>query len=57
MSEHCQTAILVHSLRFKLRMFKVPIDGPTHTYRYNRSVLNNFNKVESMLDKKDNSVV
>ena len=46
----------IESLRFKLRMFGIPVDGPAHIYCDNRSVVNNSSKVESILDKKHNSV-
>ena len=46
----------IESLRFKLRMFGIPVDGPAHIYCDNRSVVNNSSKVESTLDKKHNSV-
>jgi len=44
------------SLRYKLRMFGVPIDGPTNTFCDNQSVVNNVTKPESTLQKKHNSV-
>ena len=50
----CVSAI--EALRFKLRMFGVAIEGPTHVYCDNESVVNNSSKVESTLDKKHNSV-
>ena len=50
----CVSAI--ERLRFKLRMFGVPIEGPAHIYCDNESVVNNSSKVESTLDKKHNSV-
>ena len=43
-------------LRFKLRMFGVPVEGPAHVCCDNQGVVNNSNKVESMLDKKHNLV-
>ena len=46
----------IESLRFKLRMFGVPIEGPAHIFCDNESVVNNSSKVESTLDKKHNSV-
>ena len=50
----CVSAI--ESLRYKLRMFGVPIEGPVHIYCDNESVVNNSSKVESTLDKKHNSL-
>jgi len=44
------------SLRYKLRMFGVPLDGPTNTFCDNQSVVNNVTKPESTLQKKHNSV-
>ena len=46
----------IESLRFKLRMFGVPVEGPAHIFCDNESVVNNSSKVESTLDKKHNSV-
>ena len=46
----------VRALRYKLRMFGVPIDGPTHIFCDNKSVVNNCSKVESLLNKKHSSV-
>lgn len=46
----------IEALRFKLRMFGVPIDGPAYVYCDNESVVNNSSKVESTLNKKHNSV-
>ena len=39
-------------LRFKLRMFGIPIDGAIDTLCGNQSVVNNSSKFESTLDKK-----
>ena len=50
----CVSAI--EGLRFKLRMFGVPVEGPSHLYCDNQGVVNNSSKVESTLDKKHNSV-
>ena len=47
----------IESLRFKLRMLEVPVDGPTYVFCDNKSAVNNSSKVESMLDKKHSSVV
>ena len=46
----------IEGLRFKLRMFGIPIEGPTHVYCDNERVVLNSSKVESTLDKKHNSV-
>mmetsp|Transcript_10776 Transcript_10776/g.15574 ORF Transcript_10776/g.15574 Transcript_10776/m.15574 type:complete len:227 (+) Transcript_10776:552-1232(+) len=47
---------LIESLRYKLRMFGVPIDGPTNVYCDNDSVVNNSTKPESTLKKKHNAI-
>jgi hypothetical protein len=44
------------SLRYKLRMFGVPIDGPTNGFCDNQSVVNNATLPESTLTKKHNSI-
>ena len=44
------------ALRFKLRMFGVPIDGPTVILTDNESVFKNCSRFESMLNKKHNTV-
>ena len=45
-------------LRFKLRMFGVPMDedDATHIFCDNGSVVNNSTKLESVLNKKHNSI-
>jgi len=48
--EHCR------SLRYKLRMMGVPIDGPTYIYGDNMSVIHNTSKPESTLKKKSLSI-
>ena len=53
--ESCLNAI--ESLRFKLRMFGVPFEGPIHVYRDNKRAVLNFIKVEYNVDKNHNSVV
>ena len=42
------------ALRYKLRMFGVPIQGPTEVFCYNNSVLLNTSQVDSKLNKKHN---
>lgn len=46
----------VQALRFKLRMFGVPIDGPCRMFNDNESVVKNSSKVESTLTKKHNQL-
>ena len=46
----------VTSLRYKLRMFGVPIDEPTNVLCGNLSVVRNSSKIESTLNKKHNSI-
>ena len=43
-------------LRYKLRMFGVPINGATKIYCDNKSVVNNCSRFESTLAKKHNSI-
>ena len=43
-------------LRFKLRMFGVPIEGPTVILADNESVFKNCSRFESTLNKKHNAV-
>ena len=43
-------------LRYKLRMMGVEIDGPTHVYGDNMSVIHNAQRPESTLKKKSNSI-
>ncbi len=47
---------LIESLRYKLRMFGVPIDGPANVYCDNDSVCSNSTKPESTLKKKLNAI-
>jgi hypothetical protein len=44
------------SLRYKLRMFGIPIDGPANVFCDNESVFKNASLAESRLKKKHNSV-
>ena len=47
---------LVEALRYKLRMFGIPIDGPASILCDNRSVVTNTTAPESTLKKKHNSI-
>jgi hypothetical protein len=47
---------LIESLRYKLRMFGIPIDGPTNVYCDNEAVTKNVIYPESTLKKKHNSI-
>jgi len=47
---------MVDALRYKLRMFGVPIDGATTIYCDNQSVVHNGTRPESTLKKKHNSI-
>jgi hypothetical protein len=47
---------LIEGLRYKLRMFGVPIDGPTNMYIDNNSVVLNSTHPESVLKKKHNAI-
>jgi len=44
------------ALRFKLRMFGVPLDGACRVFVDNESVVKNSSRIESVLNKKHNSV-
>ena len=46
----------IQALRFKLRMFGLVIDEATNIFVYNESVVKNCTKVESVLNKKHNSI-
>jgi hypothetical protein len=53
----CKTAVeLVEALRYKLRMFGIPIDGPTNVFCDNEAVVKNTTAPESCLKKKRNSI-
>jgi hypothetical protein len=47
---------LIEGLRYKLRMFGVPIDGPANVYCDNESVVLNSSRPESVLKKKHNAI-
>ena len=47
---------LIVVLRYKLRMFGVPFDGPTYTMCDNQEVVNKMNLPQSTLGKKHNAV-
>jgi hypothetical protein len=44
------------ALRYKLRIFGIPIDGPTNSFCDNKSVVTNVANPESTLSKKHNSI-
>ncbi|KAL7461161.1 hypothetical protein ACHAXS_001589, partial [Conticribra weissflogii] len=46
----------LRGLRYKVRMMGVAIDGTTHVYGDNMSIIKNNSKPESTLNKKSNSV-
>ena len=46
----------VRALRYKLRMFGIPIDGPTNILGDNESVVNAASRVEAKLNKKHNAI-
>jgi hypothetical protein len=52
----CIAVELIESLRYKLRMFGIPIDGPTYVYCDNASVVTNAQIPESTLKHKHNSI-
>jgi hypothetical protein len=47
---------LIEALRYKLRMFGVPIDGPASVFCDNNSVVLNVTVPESTLSKKHNAI-
>jgi hypothetical protein len=47
---------LVEALRYKLRMFGIPIEGPTNIYCDNEAVYKNCSRPESTLNKKHHSI-
>jgi hypothetical protein len=51
-----QAIDLVKSLRCKLRMFGIPIDGPTNIFCNNESVFKNVSRPESVLSKKQHNI-
>ena len=46
----------IKALRYKLRMFGIPIEGPTHVFCDNEAVFKNMTIPESTLKKKHNSI-
>jgi hypothetical protein len=52
-----KTAVeLIEAMRYKLRMFGIPLTGPASIYCGNDSVVNNTTKPESTLKKKHNAI-
>ena len=52
-----KTAVeMLQALRYKLRWFGVPIDGPVNVFGDNESVINSSQKPEATLSKKHNSI-
>jgi len=47
---------LIISLCYKLRMFRVPLFGPTNVFCDNQGVVNNTTRPESVLTKKHNQI-
>jgi hypothetical protein len=47
---------MVEALRYKLRMFGVPIEGPTEVYCDNKSVVTNVSVPTSVLNKRHNAI-
>ncbi|GAX14347.1 hypothetical protein FisN_UnNu047 [Fistulifera solaris] len=46
----------IRALRYKLRMFGIPIEGPTSVLGDNESVVNSVSKMEARLNKKHNAI-
>lgn len=47
---------MIESLRYKLRMFGIPIDGPANVFGDNKSVITNASVPTSTLKKKHNAI-
>jgi hypothetical protein len=47
---------LVKALRYKLCMFRIPINGPTNIFCDNELVFKNVSRPESVLSKKQHSI-
>ena len=47
---------MIEAVRYKLRMFGIPIDGPASVFCDNKSVVTNSTIPTSMLSKKYNSI-
>jgi hypothetical protein len=47
---------LIEALRYKLRMFGIPLEGPTNVLCDNQSVVTSASTPESVLKKKHNSI-
>ena len=52
----CIAVELLESLRYKLRMFGIPLDGPVNTFCDNKSVVTNSIHSASTLKKKHNAI-
>jgi hypothetical protein len=50
------TAEMIEGLRYKLRMFGIPVDGPADAFCDNKSVTTNSTVPTSMLNKRHNSI-
>jgi hypothetical protein len=48
---------MLQALRYKLRWFGVPIDGPVNVFGDNESVINSSQKPDATLSKKHTSIV
>ena len=46
----------ITALRFKLRLFGIPVNGEANILCDNESVVNNSSKIESVLNKKHSSI-
>jgi hypothetical protein len=46
----------IRALRYKLRMFGIPIEGPTNVLGDNESVVNSASRVDARLHKKHNAI-
>lgn len=50
------TTEMIEGLRYKLRMFGIPVDGPADVFCDNKSVVTNSTVPTSMLNKRHNSI-
>ena len=51
-----QAVELIQALRYKLRLFGIPLDGPANVYCDNEAVYRNVSNPDSVLKKKHHSV-
>ncbi len=52
----CIAIEMIEAIRYKLRMFSIPIDGPANIFCDNKSVVTNRTVPDSTLKKKHNAI-